>query len=213
MNDTAHLWLYFVLVFGIIVLPGLDMAFVVANSLVGGNRAGLAAVSGVVAGGIVHVVMGALGIAAVLTLWPAMFNAMLLAGALYIGWTGWTLLRSSEGFALSARTTVMPDARSIFVKGMTTCLLNPKAYVFMLAVFPQFLMPGNGPLWVQASALGVITALTQAAVYGTVALLAMRASRWLNGNPGAQVIAARGVGAVLIGAALLTGLRGWQAMS
>ena len=195
------------------MLPGLDMAFVVANSLVGGNRAGLAAVSGVVAGGIVHVVMGALGIAAVLTLWPAMFNAMLLAGALYIGWTGWTLLGSSEGFALSARTTVMPDARSIFVKGMTTCLLNPKAYVFMLAVFPQFLMPGNGPLWVQASALGVITALTQAAVYGTVALLAMRASRWLNGNPGAQVIAARGVGAVLIGAALLTGLRGWQAMS
>ena len=212
MNDTAHLSLYFVLVFGIIVLPGLDMAFVVANSLVGGNRAGFAAVSGVVAGGIVHVVMGALGIAAVLTLWPAMFNVMLLAGALYIGWTGWTLLRSSEGFALSGRTAVMPDARSIFLKGMTTCPLNPKAYVFMLAVFPQFLAPGNGPLWIQASALGVITALTQAGVYGTVALLAMRASRWLNGNPGAQINAARGVGAVLIVAALLTGVRGWQAL-
>lgn len=212
MNDTAHLWLYFVVVFGIIVLPGLDMAFVVANSLVGGNRAGFAAVAGIVAGGAVHVVMGALGIAAVLTLWPALLNMMLLAGALYIGWTGWTLVRSKAGFGLATASAVMPERRSIFVRGMTTCLLNPKAYVFMLAVFPQFLTPGNGPLWMQASALGIITAFTQAAVYGAVALLAVRASRWLGGNPGAQHAVARGVGMVLILAAILTGVRGWQAM-
>jgi threonine/homoserine/homoserine lactone efflux protein len=212
MNETAHLWLYFLLVFGIIVLPGLDMAFVVANSLVGGNRAGFAAVAGIVAGGVCHVVMGALGIAAVLTLWPAMFNAMLLAGALYIGWTGWTLLRSSDALAFSAQAGAAPERRSVFMRGMTTCLLNPKAYVFMLAVFPQFLTPGNGPLWIQASALGVITTLTQAAVYGTVALLAVRASRWLDGNPDARTNVARGVGVVLIAGALLTGLRGWQAM-
>lgn len=212
MLDTAHLWLYFLVVFGIIVLPGLDMAFVVANALVGGNRAGFAAVGGIVAGGVVHVVMGALGIAAVLTLWPAMFNVVLLAGALYIGWTGWTLVRSRQGAEPASRAPVTRDGHSIFVKGMATCLLNPKAYVFMLAVFPQFLAPGNGPLWIQASALGMITALTQAGVYGTVALLAVRASRWLHGNPGAQRHAARGVGVVLIAAAMLTGLRGWQAI-
>lgn len=95
---------------------------------------------------------------------------------------------------------------------MTTCLLNPKAYVFMLAVFPQFLTPANGPLWIEASALGVITASTQAAVYGAVALLAVRASHWLSGNPGARHTLARGVGVVLVVAAILTGVRGWQAM-
>lgn len=212
MNETAHLWLYFFVVFGIIVLPGLDMAFVVANSLVGGNRAGFAAVAGIVAGGVCHVAMGALGIAAVLALWPAMFNAMLLAGALYIGWTGWTLLRSSAALEPGAQAGTTLDRRSVFVRGMTTCLLNPKAYVFMLAVFPQFLEPGNGPLWIQASALGLITAFTQAAVYGAVALLAVRASRWLQGNPDARANVARGVGIVLIVAALLTGVRGWQAL-
>lgn len=212
MHETGHLWLYFLVVFGIIVLPGLDMAFVVANSMVGGNRAGFAAVAGIVAGGVCHVVMGALGIAAVLTLWPAMFNAMLLAGALYIGWTGWTLLRSSAGSGLPSPAAATADRRSVFVRGMTTCLLNPKAYVFMLAVFPQFLTPDNGALWIQASALGVITAVTQAAVYGTVALLAVRASLWLQGNPDAQRNVARGIGVVLIVAALITGIRGWQAI-
>lgn len=212
MNETAHLWLYFFVVFGIIVLPGLDMAFVVANSLVGGNRAGFAAVAGIVAGGVCHVAMGALGIAALLALWPAMFNAMLLAGALYIGWTGWTLLRSSAALEPGAQAGTVLDRRSVFVRGMTTCLLNPKAYVFMLAVFPQFLEPGNGPLWIQASALGLITAFTQAAVYGAVALLAVRASRWLEGDPDARANVARGVGIVLIVAALFTGMRGWQAL-
>lgn len=212
MTDTAHLWLYFLVVFGIIVLPGLDMAFVIANALVGGNRAGFAAVAGIVAGGVCHVVMGALGIAAVLTLFPAMFNVMLLGGALYIGWTGWVVLRSSAGFDMAVPAASMPVRRHVFMRGMTTCLLNPKAYVFMLAVFPQFLMPGKGPLWIQASALGVITAFTQAAVYGAVALLAVRASGWLAGNPAAQRKVARGVGLVLILAALLTGVRGWQAL-
>lgn len=212
MNETTHLWLYFVVVFGVVVLPGLDMAFVVANSLVGGNRAGFAAVAGIVAGGVVHVVMGALGIAAILALWPAMFNAMLLAGAAYIGWTGWTLLRSSNAFGPSGQAGAAPGRRSVFVRGMATCLLNPKAYVFMLAVFPQFLAPGNGPLWVQASALGLITAFTQAAVYGSVALIALRAGPWLDGHPAARVNVARGVGIVLIVAGLFTGVRGWQAL-
>ena len=98
MAQTAHLWLFFVLVFGVVLLPGLDMAYVLASALVGGRRAGLAATGGIVAGGIVHVTMGALGIMAVLRLFPTAFNAVLLAGALYIGWIGltWTLVSGNE---------------------------------------------------------------------------------------------------------------------
>lgn len=210
MDDVAHLWLFFVVVFGVVALPGLDMAFVLASSLTGGNSAGFAAVAGIVAGGVVHVLMGALGMAAILTLWPALFNAVLLAGAAYIGWIGWTLLRSKSALALPSE----PRARrggSLFVQGMLTCLLNPKAYVFMLAIFPQFLRPGHGPLWLQVGSLGIITAATQAGVYGAVALLAVRTRGWFEANPGANLLAARGVGAVLIGAALLTATQGWRA--
>ena len=57
LTQTTHLWVFFVMVFGIIVLPGLDMAYVMASSLVGGRRAGAAALLGIVAGGVVHTVM------------------------------------------------------------------------------------------------------------------------------------------------------------
>jgi threonine/homoserine/homoserine lactone efflux protein len=59
MGHAPQLWLYFLVVLGVIVLPGLDMAFVLASALVGGQRNGLAAVAGIVAGGACHMVMGA----------------------------------------------------------------------------------------------------------------------------------------------------------
>ena len=61
----------------------------------------------------------------------------------------------------------------------------------------------------RAALLGLITAFTQAAVYGGVAVGALRAHRWLAGNRRAGLAAARAVGAVLLGAALLSVLQGW----
>jgi threonine/homoserine/homoserine lactone efflux protein len=90
--------------------------------------------------------------------------------------------------------------------------MNPKAYLFMLAVFPQFLHAEYGPLWSQALVLWVIIAATQVAVYGAVALAAARARGWLLQRPGAGVVAARTVGVVLIAAALFTGFEGWRSL-
>ena len=208
MGESAQLWLFFLVVFGVIALPGMDMAFVLASSVTGGRPAGAAAIAGIVAGGVCHVVMGALGVAAILAVLPALFNAMLIAGALYIGWIGWSLLRTGSAITL-------PEHRSrrrgsVFVQGMLTCLLNPKAYVFMLAIFPQFLRPGEGAIWLQASAFGLITAGTQAGVYGAVALMSFRAREWLSAGGKGSLLATRSVGALLIGAAIVTAVQGWQ---
>lgn len=210
MEHSAQLWLYFVVVFGVIALPGLDMAFVLASSMVGGRRSGLSAVAGIMAGGICHMALGALGVAVVLRLWPALFNAMLFAGALYVAWVGWCLLRSEPGAALPLRASSRPPA-VVFLQAMLTSLMNPKAYVFMLAIFPQFIHPGAGPVWQQAAGLSAITAATQAGVYGSLALLSARAGRWIDGNPNKAAGAARVVGMVLLLSAVLVGVQGWQA--
>jgi threonine/homoserine/homoserine lactone efflux protein len=206
VNGNATLWLYFVLVFGIIALPGLDMAYVLANALSGGRGAGLAAVAGIVAGGVCHILMGALGVAAIVRLWPALFNLLLAAGAAYIAWIGWQLARAGATTLTVRGDAPARPAASVFLKGMMTCLLNPKAYVFMLAIFPQFLKPAQGPIWAQATALGLITAGTQAGVYGAVALLAQRAG----GSLGASSLATRAVGLLLVGTGIVTVVQGWQ---
>lgn len=209
MNHAAHLWLFAAMAFGIVLLPGLDMANVMASALVGGRRHGAAAVAGVVAGGAVHVLMGALGIMAVLQLWPAAFNGMLLAGAAYIAWIGVSLLCSHATFE-DAPAQAMRTRAATFRRGMATCLLNPKAYLFMLAVFPQFLRPEYGPLWIQALTLWLIIAVAQATVYGGMALGGDRLRNWLRTRPGTDALLARGVGGLLIAMAVLTALEGWR---
>jgi threonine/homoserine/homoserine lactone efflux protein len=209
MNHYEQLWLFFALVFGIIVLPGLDMAFVLGSTLAGGRTRGFAAVAGIVAGGICHVVMTALGISVLIKLVPGAFNAVLLAGALYIAWIGISLMRSESSLGLQPDTRPRSRAAT-FRQGVLTSLLNPKAYLFMLAVFPQFLRPEYGLLWLQAAVMWLIIAINQLCVYGGVALTADRARLWLQDRPGASLLAARCVGGLLIAAATLTGLEGWR---
>jgi threonine/homoserine/homoserine lactone efflux protein len=209
LAQTGHLWLYFVMVVGIIVLPGMDMAFVMASALVDGRPGGMAAVAGIVLGGVIHVLMGATGVALVLLSAPGLFNALLLAGALYVAWMGVSLLRGASALA-EVRTGAPRTLRATFGRAVLTCLLNPKAYVFMLAVFPQFLRVEYGSLVAQTLALGSITALTQVAVYGAVALGAARARVWLRDNAQAQVRLGKWVGVLLMGVAVWTAWQGWQ---
>ena len=209
MQHTTQLWLFFALVFGVVLLPGLDMAYVLASALVGGRRAGVAATAGIVAGGVVHVTMGVLGIMAVLQLFPAAFNAVLLAGALYIAWIGVSLLRSRAAFG-ELPTQRRRTQAATFRQGMVTSLLNPKAYLFMLAIFPQFLQPEHGALWLQALVLWVIIATTQVAIYGGMALAGDRVRAWLAARPEANALLAKAVGVVLVATALYTAYEGWR---
>lgn len=80
LTHTGHLWLFFLLVFGVIVMPGMDMAYVMASSLVGGKKAGFSAVAGIVAGGMLHVLMGVLGVGLLLKTFPQVFNLTAVGG-------------------------------------------------------------------------------------------------------------------------------------
>jgi threonine/homoserine/homoserine lactone efflux protein len=207
-----NLWLYAVLVFSIVVLPGIDMAFVLASSLANGRRAGVAAVAGMVVGGFAHAVMSALGIGVLLKLFPIAFNAMLLAGCAYIIWIGVRIARDAGAMSEVAETH-LHTLQQTFARAVLTCLLNPKAYLFMIAVFPQFLRPDAGPqwpLWPQVVVLFAIGAANQIVVYGSVALAASRVRDWLASSTASQIAFARAIGVLLIATALWTLWAGWH---
>jgi threonine/homoserine/homoserine lactone efflux protein/ketosteroid isomerase-like protein len=211
MNAQPDLWIYFALVFGIIVLPGMDMAFVATQALVGGLRAGLLAVAGILLGGVVHVAAAATGIATLLTLWPGAFNTLLVGGAAYMVWIGWSLLRASRaplGPAGAAQRGA--PQRQVFRRALLTCLMNPKAYAFTLAVFPAYLHNAERALPLQALLLALITGATQLAVYGTVALIAAGTRGFAGVGAAGQRWLLRLTGPLLMAGAALTLGFGWQ---
>jgi threonine/homoserine/homoserine lactone efflux protein len=203
------LWLFALLVFGIVALPGMDMAFVLSSTLADGRRGGFAALAGIVAGGVVHVAMGTVGIGLLLQAFPAAFNALLVAGALYVAWIGWNLWRQ-PGALGEVDAGASRSARQTLVRALATCLLNPKAYVFTVAVFPQFLHPERGSLFAQAAALSAICAATQVTVYGGVALGAAGLRRRLVHSVDGQVMLGRGVALLLVATAAWALWASWQ---
>jgi threonine/homoserine/homoserine lactone efflux protein len=209
MTDYAHLWLFFVFVLGIMVLPGLDMAYILGSALSGGRRAGYFALAGVAAGGTCHVIAGVLGISVLLKLYPAAFRVMLLVGAVYIAWIGFAILRSASAFHLHPAAGRRTPAAT-FRQGMLTCLLNPKAYLFMLAVFPQFLRPEYGPLWLQGLVMWLMILAGMLGVYGSMAYGAGSVRGWLEREPASAVTVSRLVGAMLMAVAVFTAVDGWR---
>jgi threonine/homoserine/homoserine lactone efflux protein len=209
MTQYTHLWIYFMLVFGVILLPGMDMAYVLASALTGGRRTGLAAVAGIAAGALFHMTAAVLGVSVLLKLHPATFKLLLLAGAAYLAWIGVGILRRSSVLRLHPDAPVRPPGLA-FRQGAVNNLLNANAYLFTLAVIPQFLRPDYGPLWLQGAVLWGIGAVCQFAVYGSVTLLASGVQARLERDPAAAVRVSRVVGGMLILAAAVAAASGWR---
>ncbi|MBP0445563.1 LysE family translocator [Roseomonas sp. SSH11] len=186
--------------------PGPDMMFVLGQTLAGGARRGWAAALGIYCGAAVHILMAALGVAALLAAEPALFAALRLAGGAYLLWLGILSLRAAwAGGALGAPSRV--PVRRVMLQGALTNLTNPKVALFFLAFLPQFVStsPERAPEWLQMLLLGPVLPLVSVPIFAAIiagaaraaGLMARsgRAAQWLNGVAGAIFI---GLGARLI---------------
>jgi threonine/homoserine/homoserine lactone efflux protein len=210
MLAPPDLWLFLVLVAGIIVLPGMDMAFVLASTLAHGKRAGIAAVAGLVCGGLLHLALAATGIGFILASEPRLANALLLTGCAYLCWIGWQLWRHGAALGEVDKAQTRDGLAQTFFRAVLTCLLNPKAYMFMLAVFPRFIGVNSGSGLEQVWPLALITAATQMAVYGSVVGGASRFRRAVLSNTVAQARLGHTVGLILTVSAGWALISGWQ---
>lgn len=144
--------------------PGADMMFTLGQGLKGGWKAGQAANLGIAAGGMVHVTLAALGLAAVIKAHPAAFEAVRWAGVGYLLWLAWKSL--SAGPVRPAQVTRAPLGR-VFREALMVNLLNPKVILFILSFLPQFVDPAR-PVMPQFLTLGAVFCAGGLAVNGVV---------------------------------------------
>lgn len=209
MTYPEALWIFFILLAGIIIVPGMDMIYVMANGLAGGRKASLTATFGIMTGGAFHTAFGVFAVVGMSQLVPQLYMPMLVAGALYMIWIGVSLARSSIVMGAVTGSTA-PSSVTIFAQAVVTCILNPKAWLFVLAVYPQFIRPAFGPLWSQALVIGIMVAAVQFAVYGGLGLLAAQGRNAFANKPHFTIWSGRIAGILLIAAAVFTLWRGWQ---
>jgi threonine/homoserine/homoserine lactone efflux protein len=153
------------------------MTLIIANSLEHGTRAGLLTVAGNQFGLALIITAIAIGLASVIETMGWWFDWIRLAGAAYLIWLGWKLIRSS-GVTGPADRAPLPRGGFLLQSFLVT-LSNPKTLIFFGAFIPQFVNPA-GDYASQIVLLG-LTAMAVAAVGDSLfAILAGRAGQVLS---------------------------------
>lgn len=153
--------------------PGPDNLFVLMQSATGGRRAGFAVVAGLMLGVLVQTLAVALGLAAVFAASATAFTLLKFAGAaylVYLAWGAWRAPVAALGAAGSA-APAQPWPR-LLLRGVLMNLSNPKVVLFFLALLPQFVQPGRGPVALQLLWFGALFIVAGSLVFGAVVLVA-----------------------------------------
>jgi homoserine/homoserine lactone efflux protein len=193
---------YIAACFLIAIIPGPTVTVIIANSLRYGARAGLLNVAGTQLGlGLMMLVL-VVGLSSVIAAMGSLFDVLRWAGAAYLVWIGYKLLRSPEAIA-DAQAAPAPRG-GFFLQGFLVLMANPKALLWFGAFIPQFVDP-KGEYVAQIVVLG-LTAMAVALVSdGAWAVVTGRAGAFLSRM---QVrLVSRLSGACLIGGGI------WLALS
>lgn len=147
------LYLAFVLATSVLILmPGPNVALIVANSMAYGTRFGLLTVAGTSTAMVVQLALTWLGMTALLGAMAGVFEWVRWVGVAYLLWLGVRQWRAAV-VDLSAVRAQPRSARAIFWRGALVSLTNPKTLLFYGAFFPQFVTPRGGPVWAQVLVL------------------------------------------------------------
>lgn len=173
---------YIVLAAALAFSPGPDVMFVVANGMRHKAKGAIASALGIGAGSFLHAILAAAGVSAVIAASPVAFEAMKIAGALYLAWLGVQAIRSflrNSGSAKFAQKVEEISAWQVFLRGFMTNILNPKVIVFYLALLPQFVSVQLGHVGFQVFLLGCIHNVIGLSFLIAVGLAAGKASGWI----------------------------------
>jgi len=138
------------------IVPGADMTYVMVSSARGGIRSGIAAALGIGAGALVHVAAAVLGLSALVAASETAFGLLKWAGAAYLLYLAFGMLRNGAAQAPAARLPAQaPSHWATFRTGALVNILNPKVGLFFLAFLPQFVDPGTALPGLQVLMLGL----------------------------------------------------------
>ncbi len=153
--------------------PGPDMTLFLGKTVAQSRGAGLAAFAGAETGLVIHSLLVALGLSALLAASATAFTILKIAGALYLAWLAIGAIRSGSALTLGKERTVEP-MRSVFLKGLLVDLLNPKVIVFFVTFLPQFVSPDDPHAAGKLLFLGLTFTVVNAPVCITLILFADR---------------------------------------
>jgi threonine/homoserine/homoserine lactone efflux protein len=145
------------------IMPGPNTALILRTVPQNGRRAGILNLAGIVSGFYMHGIFSILGLSALILKTSQAFFVVKLLGSFYLLYLGVTSLwqaffskhSSTKTTKRENKKNVIRQNKRLFLEGFLTNLLNPKASMFYLAIFPQFINLEGNPIFESLFLVGI----------------------------------------------------------
>ena len=186
--------------------PGPAMALILRRAALRGFRAAVPTVAGLEFGLYIWALLAAAGLAALVTASEVAYVVLRVVGAvvlIVLGLKAWRAAWCSRGSKALPADPAPARTRGwwrSFAEAVTVSLANPKAAVFMIAFYPQFL-PADRPLLPATALLAALQVAVETTLYLALAHGVAKAGAWFR-KPAIRRRLEAVSGSVLIGLGL-----------
>ncbi|QCU29694.1 leucine efflux protein LeuE [Burkholderia pseudomallei] len=201
----TDLWTYVFGVVFIILLPGPNSMYVLSLAAQRAVKAGYRAACGVFVGDTVLMVLSAAGVASLLKANPLLFSVVKYGGAAYLLYIGVGMLRGAWRKLARPAADAGADVRRAvdgerpFRKALVVSLLNPKAILFFISFFIQFVDPAYAHPALSFVVLGAIAQLASFVYLSTLIFTGARLADHFRRRRKLAAGASGGVGGLFVG--------------
>ncbi len=200
----TDLWTYVLGSLFVILLPGPNSLFVLATSAQHGVARGYKAASAVFLGDAILMLLSALGIASLLKTVPMLFVVLKYLGAAYLFYLGLGMLRGAwrKLHAPEAPSQALENHDPVsnpFGRALFLSLSNPKAILFFISFFIQFVDPAYAYPGLSFLVLGTILEAISFLYLSFLIFCGVRLAEWFRQRQRLSAGATSGVGAMFVG--------------
>ncbi|HBO24939.1 MAG TPA: leucine efflux protein LeuE [Providencia sp.] len=156
---VLNFWTYLAGLVLIIIVPGPNSLYVLKTSTSHGTKVGYRAALGVFTGDAMLIFLSFIGVASLIKASPTLFTIVRYLGAAYLLYLGGKILYATffQKKALTADVgMVAVKTEKVFTRALVLSLTNPKAILFYISFFIQFIDFNYSHAWVPYLVLATI---------------------------------------------------------
>lgn len=183
LPDLPTILAYTVASIILFITPGPDMSLFLSRTIVNGRAAGMASMIGTNVGCVVHTLLAAFGVSALIAASATGFLVLKIVGAAYLLWLAVDAIRNGSSLNVKGDERKEASIVSSFILGITVNLTNPKVVLFFITFLPQFVSASDPHVTGKLLLLGMYFIVISMPLAALMILAAERLVGWLKARP------------------------------
>ncbi len=181
--DHATLLAYTLASFLLFITPGPDMSLWLSKTITSGRNSGLASVAGTNVGCIVHTLLAAFGVSALIAASQTGFMILKIVGAGYLLWLAVDAIRHGSSLNVGNVDKKPTTMLSSFILGISVNMTNPKVVLFFITFLPQFVSATDPHVTAKLLFLGIYFVVINIPLSIAMIFGAEKLVTWLKNKP------------------------------